>query len=111
MVLHTFGRDLKWNPHIHCLISKGRYSDDEFCRHISHFNYNYLRNAFSTALLNEMESILDPSFKTIKSKCYANNKYGFYVYAKPKLCDPKSGIKYIGRYLGRPVIPTFIINI
>ena len=23
MVLHTFGRDLKWNPHIHCLISKG----------------------------------------------------------------------------------------
>ena len=23
MVLHTFGRDLKWNPHIHCLIWKG----------------------------------------------------------------------------------------
>lgn len=22
-VLHTFGRDLKWNPHIHCLISEG----------------------------------------------------------------------------------------
>ena len=20
MVLHTFGRDLKWNPHIHCLV-------------------------------------------------------------------------------------------
>ena len=29
MVLHTFGRDLKWNPHIHCLISEGGYSDDE----------------------------------------------------------------------------------
>lgn len=22
-VLHTFGRDLKWNPHIHCLLSEG----------------------------------------------------------------------------------------
>ena len=22
MVLHTFGRDLKWNPHIHCLLSE-----------------------------------------------------------------------------------------
>ncbi|MFR7846901.1 MAG: transposase [Coprococcus phoceensis] len=22
MVLHTFGRDLKWNPHIHCLLSR-----------------------------------------------------------------------------------------
>lgn len=32
MVLHTFGRDLKWNPHIHCLISEGGYSDDGFWR-------------------------------------------------------------------------------
>ena len=31
MVLHTFGRDLKWNPHIHCLLSEGGYSDDGFC--------------------------------------------------------------------------------
>ncbi len=30
MVLHTFGRDLKWNPHIHCLISEGGYSDNSF---------------------------------------------------------------------------------
>lgn len=22
-VLHSFGRDLKWNPHIHCLVSEG----------------------------------------------------------------------------------------
>lgn len=28
MVLHTFGRDLKWNSHIHCLISEGGYSYD-----------------------------------------------------------------------------------
>ena len=32
MVLHTFGRDLKWNPHIHCLISEGGHSDDGFWR-------------------------------------------------------------------------------
>mgnify|MGYP001851440383 FL=1 len=51
MVLHTFGRDLKWNPHIHCLLSEGGYSNDGFWRHVKHFNYNYLRNAFRTALL------------------------------------------------------------
>lgn len=53
MVLHTFGRDLKWNPHIHCLISEGGFSDDGFWRHVKYFNYNFLRNAFRTALLNE----------------------------------------------------------
>lgn len=63
MVLHTFGRDLKWNPHIHCLLSEGGLSDDGFWRHVSHFNYSYLRNAFRTALLNEMHSKVGPSFK------------------------------------------------
>ncbi|MCI5493245.1 MAG: transposase [Lachnospiraceae bacterium] len=80
MVLHTFGRDLKWNPHIHCLISEGGYSDDGFWRPVHHFNYTYLRNAFRTALLDEMER------------------------------NPEAVIKYIGRYLGRPVIATSRID-
>ncbi|MFQ7354290.1 MAG: transposase [Coprococcus phoceensis] len=110
MVLHTFGRDLKWNPHIHCLLSEGGFSDDGFWRHVSHFNYSYLRNAFRTALLNEMHSKIGPSFKKIKSKCYNDHKQGFYVYAKPNLSDSKTVIKYIGRYLGRPVIATSRID-
>lgn len=51
-----------------------------------------------------MEAKIGPSFKKIKAKCYAEHKQSFYVYAKPNLCDPKTVIKYIGRYLGRPVI-------
>ena len=59
MVLHTFGRDLKWNPHIHCLISEGGLSDDGLWRNVHH---PFLRSAFRTALLNEMHQRLgDPS--------------------------------------------------
>nr|WP_242861186.1 transposase [Acetivibrio ethanolgignens] len=110
MVLHTFGRDLKWNPHIHCLISEGGYSDDGFWRHVNHFNYTFLRNAFRTALLNEMESKIGPSFKKVKAKCCRDHPQGFYVYAKPNVCDPKNVVKYIGRYLGRPVTATSRID-
>lgn len=110
MVLHTFGRDLKWNPHIHCLISEGAYSDDGFWRHVKHFDYTFLRNAFRTALLNEMESKIGSSFKKVKAKCYREHQQGFYVYAKPNLCDPRIVVKYIGRYLGRPVIATSRID-
>lgn len=110
MVLHTFGRDLKWNPHIHCLISEGGYSDNGFWRIVKHFNYNFLRNAFRTALLNEMEMRLGPSFKPVKARCYREHKHGFYVYAKPNKCDPKTVLKYVGRYLGRPVIATSRID-
>lgn len=110
MVLHTFGRDLKWNPHIHCLVSEGGYSDNGFWRSVTYFNYKYLRNAFRTALLNEMLQRIGPSFKPVVSKCYKDHKEGFYVYAKPNKCNPKNVIKYIGRYLGRPVIATSRID-
>ena len=32
------------------------------------------------------------------------------MYAKPNKCDPKTVVKYIGRYLGRPVIATSRID-
>lgn len=95
---------------MHCLISEGGFSDDSFWRHISHFSYTFLRNAFRTALLDEMESIIGPSFKKIKASCYKEHKHGFYVYAKPNKCDPETVTKYIGRYLGRPVIATSRID-
>ena len=53
-VLHTFGRDLKWNPHIHCLISEGGIGKSLRWRHKKHFNYKLLRDSFQTALLNEL---------------------------------------------------------
>ncbi len=105
-VLHTFGRNLKWNPHIHCLISEGGIGKSGLWRANKHFNYTFLR----TALLNLLEKKLGPSFKKVKAKCYREHKDGFYVYAKPNKCDPKVVTKYIGRYLGRPVIATSRID-
>ena len=69
-------------------------------------NYTFLRNAFCTALLNELESRLGKSFKPVKADIYKNHIEGFYVHAKPNMCEPKQIAKYIGRYLGRPVIAT-----
>lgn len=110
LVLHTFGRDLKWNPHIHCLISEGGFSDDGDWRPVRFFPFAFLRNAFRTALLDEMHLRLGASFKPVKAKCYSDHKHGFYVYAKPTLTDTSTVTQYIGRYLGRPVIATSRID-
>ena len=109
-VLHTFGRSLQWNPHIHCLISEGGYSDDGFWRPVKHFNYTFLRNAFRKVLLEKMTSVIGPSFRKVKNDIYKNHAEGFYVRAKPNLCTPDVTIKYISRYLGRPVIATSRID-
>ena len=105
MVLHTFGRDLKWNPHIHCLISEGGFSDDGFWRHVKHFNYNFLRNAFRTALLNEMESIIGPSFKKIKSKCYTDINRAFMFMLSPISVTPKQLSNILGVILDALLSP------
>lgn len=110
LVLHTFGRDLKWNPHIHCLLTEGALGKSGLWRNVKHFNYKYLRDAFQTALLNELELHLGPSFKKVKASVYKNHTNGFYIYAKPNKCNAKNVIKYIGRYLGRPVIATSRID-
>jgi hypothetical protein len=109
-VLHTFGRDLKWNPHVHCLISEGGIGNSGLWRRKKHFNYAMLRYSFQTVLLNELEARLGDSFKKVKASIYKNSKNGFYVYAKPNKCKPEKVIKYIGRYLGRPVIATSRID-
>lgn len=105
-VLHTFGRDLKWNPHINCLVSEGGVGNSGKWRAKTHFIYTFLRNAFRTVLLNLMQQKLGPSFKGVNASCYRKHKHGFYVHAKPNKCKPNQTLKYIGRYLGRPVIAT-----
>ena len=109
LVLHTFGRPLEWNPHIHCLISEGGVGDTGFWRKVNYFSFQYMRHAFQTALLNLMEALITDSakkalFKKEKALSYKNQKDGFYIYAKPTLADKNKVAKYIGRYLGRPAI-------
>ena len=51
-VLHTFGRDLKWNPHIHALISERSAGNFTPWRVVKHFDYTFLRNSFRKVLLD-----------------------------------------------------------
>lgn len=109
-VLHTFGRDLKWNPHIHALISEGGAGDATPWRVVKHFDYTFLRNAFRKVLLNRLTQRLGPTFKKVKNEMYTKHSNGFYVRAKPNSCTPDKTIKYISRYLGRPVIASSRID-
>ena len=109
-VLHTFGRDLKWNPHIHALISEGGSGNFTPWRPLKHFDFSFLRNAFRKVLLGMLTTRLGNSFKKVKNLMYTRLANGFYVRAKPNLCTPDVTIRYISRYLGRPVIATSRID-
>ena len=60
--------------------------------------------------MEQLSLKLGPSFKKLKNQIYKDHPDGFYVRAKPNPCSPDITIKYISRYLGRPVIATSRID-
>lgn len=83
LTLHTFGRDLKWNPHIHCLVCEEAYDTAKNkMKNFSFMSYEKLRKTwmFQPPDLLSRENLED--FDRIKSQLYRINDNGFYVYAK-----------------------------
>ena len=100
--LHTFGRDLKWNPHIHILIAELKLSNNNSCIEWKFFDYDALSKRFQHILLKLLSKELGKSFSKMKKFLYSNYPNGFYVYAEPKkFKDFKSGVEYVTRYCGR----------
>lgn len=112
MVLHTFGRDLKWNPHIHVLLTEGGMTDQGSYKKIKYINYEQLRKSFMKELFDELSLHINvfgnkTTFYRVKHKSYRNHTNGFYVYAPPnksKQSGQKQIINYMLRYTGRPVM-------
>lgn len=107
--LHTFGRDLKWNPHIHMLCTEGGAGNIEVFRIVRHINFKALRYRWQKLLLDYLNKHLPtselPRFKKLKNEIYNEYKNGFYVYAKPdNISSINQTINYVVRYTGRPAM-------
>ena len=107
--LHTFGRDLKWNPHIHMLCTEGGAGNIEVFRIIKHINFKALRYRWQKLILDYLSIHLPsyeiPRFKKLKNEIYKEYENGFYVYAKPdNISSIKQTINYVVRYTGRPAM-------
>ena len=111
-VVHTFGSDLKWNPHIHGLFTEGGIDkSNKWFKKIQHITYNYLRKSWQKLVLD----IIKDNFKDVRTKRLINRLYktykeGFYVNAERDLTNIKQASKYIGRYLARPAIAEYRIT-
>ena len=105
-VIHTFGRDLKWNPHVHMMVTEGGKENITEWRHIRHISYESLRKRWQKILLDEITNISGNTkeVKLIKNKLYKEKVKGFYVHAKMEIKSAKIAAKYVGRYVGRPAI-------
>lgn len=116
--LHTFGRDLKWNTHVHLSVTTGGLANDNktwktlyFCKKALMPMWRYEIINLLRQTYNHGELVLPEALKKI-----AANKTGFNRWLNPHyeknwiihFARPSKNhhrnIKYLGRYLKRPAL-------
>jgi hypothetical protein len=117
-VLHTFGSDLKWNAHIHVIITAGGLSlnNDKWTRH-PFFPQEVIRPMFRYRFLEQFKKLFKkglltspPGCKNIKSYETFNSwltpfyKKEWYVNIGRTLKESGHTVRYVGRYTKRPVM-------
>lgn len=110
-VIHTFGRDLKFNPHIHVLVTEGAIDVHHEWVPMPYIPYDYLRKSWQKLLMDALKKWFPTNVKVhqLISELYQRYPKGFYVNAEKKMANAKKAAKYIGRYLARPAIAEYRI--
>jgi len=127
IVIHTFGADMKWHPHIHLIVTGGGLSldgkgwiktDPKFLMH-----HGGLKKRWKYQVTNRMKrGHRQRQWRFPKSKdflkqypCFAamlNKLWNltWYAYIGASLLDPHFSIQYIGRYTKRAVMAEYRIT-
>lgn len=111
-VIHTFGRDLKFNPHIHALVTEGALDINNEWANSGYIPYGFLRKSWQKVVLDLLKKWHsdDSEVQRLINKLYQRYPKGFYVNAEKRMKDAKGAAKYIGRYLARPAIAEYRIE-
>ena len=106
--LHTFGRPLNFNTHIHVIIAEYIMDKNGNLKKYDYFNYDALSKRFKKVLLDKMEKYFGKeNFKKTKNEMYLKYKNGFYVHNRLEDDEKKFNsleelIRYVTRYCARP---------
>jgi len=105
-VLHTFGEDLKFNVHFHCIVTSGGVNDCGDWVKLNFFFYEGLRKVWQYHVLTAIKKALSKSWENNRliDKMFKDHSNGFYVYAKDEINNDKGLLKYIARYVRHPAI-------
>lgn len=99
-VLHTFGRDLKFHPHIHMVVTAGGMSLKTRNQWIKQefIPYDMLRQRWQTKLLISLKAIVPHD---VLEELFSME---WYVNVGLKLENARSTVGYVGRYARKPVL-------
>jgi len=103
-VLHPFGKDMKFHPHLHLLITEGGFDVAGKFIKVNYFPANAFRKCWQFVVLDKFQKLGLSSH--LASEMYNNYPNGFYVWVhkRGRIKHPKLVARYVGRYVRHPAI-------
>jgi len=107
-VLQTYGSDMKWNPHLHCIVTEGGFDNNGNWIHFYFIPYRKWRRKWQYKLLTLLKKELPKSTETnvFIDRLFKDYPNGFVVNGKRRF-EKREGwsmARYIGRYIKHPPI-------
>jgi len=126
-VLHTWGQQLSFHPHIHCIVSGGGITDDNVWRQATKndpisigwrflFPVKAMSIVYKTKFLQALQQMIDkgevilPSTTDKKQLLNLAYQKDWIVYAKAPFGGPHVVIEYLGRYTHKVAISNHRIS-
>lgn len=105
-VLHTFGEDMRFNVHFHCIVTCGGVTDAGDWIDLDFFFYEGLRKVWQYHVLTAIKAAIVKSQENnhFINKLFKDHPNGFYVYAKGTVNNSNGLLCYIARYVRHPAI-------
>ena len=107
-VLQTFGADMKYNPHVHCIVTEGGFDRQWNWIHTYYIPYKFWRKKWQYKLLTMLKKELPGCRET--NVCidllFKNNPEGFVINGEHRFEKGEGWnmARYIGRYVKHPPI-------
>ena len=110
-IFHTFGRDIKFNPHLHILFTEGGFNDNLLWKKCGFFHWKLFANSWKYIITSTLAEAFPDNqrIKNLISLYWKNEKQFFFNIQGNTINNPKGLIKYLGRYLARPAIAEYRI--
>lgn len=110
MVLHTWGQDLSFHPHVHCIVSAGGYGGSGWVEAVRKnnrflFPQRSMAKMYKAFFMEILEKDTGLQWKDCKESVLKAIRYKKWnVYAKAPFGSPAQVVEYLGRYTHKVAI-------
>jgi hypothetical protein len=101
-ILHTYGKDMKFQPHLHLIITEGGFNIDGIFIPKIYIDGNGFSKCWKYHVCTNLCRAGVPN--QITNWCYQNKRFYVWIHKDGRIRNPKSIARYLGRYVRHPAI-------